>query len=98
MFNNAHYSNQGGIGRPNMYNRWHNRSDPYYRRRYYNVPQNVRPAYIPHQRLWNQQHLMQEMYRRFMSSNYDDNRYYDYGGFGLNNNSQPFNSPWQRRG
>lgn len=98
-FHNSNNSQNTTGGQSRSFGRWLNRGDNHYRRRFYNNP--PRPStYIPHQRLWHQQHLVQEMYRRFMSNNYEEGgRHYDNHGLSMNYSPQSF-SPhhWHRRG
>uniref|UniRef100_A0A336LJR9 CSON007381 protein n=1 Tax=Culicoides sonorensis TaxID=179676 RepID=A0A336LJR9_CULSO len=104
VFNSGSSNNNGqnignSPGQTRSFGRWLNRGDNHYRRRYYgNSPRTM--TYVPHQRLWHQQHIVQEMYRRFMSNNFEDNNRYHYNhGLSVNYNPQSF-SPhhWHRRG
>lgn len=90
--NNIYNDNNSGR-QMRLYNRWLNYN--YNRRRFYN---NATRGYIPHQRLWQQQQHVQEMNRRFMSSNYAE-RETHFDNYGINNGSQSISpSYWHRRG
>ncbi|XP_063696133.1 putative uncharacterized protein DDB_G0282133 isoform X2 [Culicoides brevitarsis] len=100
LFNNRSYGRQpntrdfysrsshGSAGPMRSYNRQLvGRNDNLYRRRFYhNFSQSS--TYIPHQRLWHQQYHFQEMYRRFMSNNYDERN--------SNNSTNSNSSNWRR--